>query len=116
MAATDIWEIDGKELKYQDGDYVRIDTSSNPEAASWLPFLSGYVRGFDASTVDGETTVAYTLYSIGNNPLHGVYEDRLVRAVGAYGIHHGRNMHDDGNACGLCGANLWTELPSETEK
>ena len=116
MAGTDLWEIDGKELKYQDGDYVRIDISSNPEAAFRLPFLSGYVRGFDALTVDGETSVSYTLYNIGNNPLHGVREDRLIRATGGFGIHHGRDMHADGKACGLCGANLWTEQPSETEK
>lgn len=106
MSGTDLWEIDGKELTYQDGDFVRIDTSSNPEAVFRLPFLSGYVRGYDASTVDGETSVAYTLYSVGNHPLHGVREDRLIKTCGPFGIDHGRDMHGDGKACALCGANL----------
>lgn len=97
---------EGGELKYQDGDFVRIDTSSNPEAATRLPFLSGYVRGFEALTEDGVTSFTYTLYSVGNNPLVGVREDRLIKTAGPYGIGHGRGAHADGKSCALCGANL----------
>lgn len=104
---SDEWILPGgKPLAYQDGDYVEIDTSSNPEAASRLPFLSGYVRGYDAVTVDGMTSVAYDLYKVGNNLLHGVREDRLKKASGQFGINHGRGAHADGRACALCGANL----------
>jgi hypothetical protein len=104
---ADGWTLpEGGELKYQDGDFVRIDITSNPEAAYSLPFLSGYVRGYDALTVDGKTSVAYGLYSVGNHPLNGVREDRLVRAVSPFGIGHGRGAHGDGKACHLCGANL----------
>lgn len=106
MSGTDLWVVDGKELKYQEGDFVRIDTSLNPEAATRLPFLSGYVRGFDALTRDGVTTVAYDLYSVGNNPLHGVREDRLIKTCGPFGIDHGRGAHLNGKSCALCGANL----------
>lgn len=106
MSGTDLWVIDGKELKYQDGDHVGIDTSSNPEAATRLPFLSGYVRGYDALTEDGTTTVTYELYNVGNTPLHGVREDRLSKKPGPFGIGHGRGAHDDGKSCALCGANL----------
>lgn len=104
---SDEWILPGGErLAYQDGDYVRIDTSANPTAATFLPFVSGYVRGFDASTMDGVTSVAYELYSVGNNPLHGVREDRLKKAVSPFGIGHGRGAHGDGRMCHLCGANL----------
>lgn len=107
------WEApEGMPLRFQDGDFVRIDTSSNPEAATRLPFLSGYVRGFDAMTADGVTTVAYELYSIGNNPLHGVREDRLNPAPAPFGSGHGRGAHGDGKRCDLCGAN-WGKREGE---
>lgn len=104
---AEVWALpEGEELKYQDGDYVEIVMSGNPEAASRLPFLSGYVRGYDALTVDGEASVTYELFKVGNNPLNGVREDRLRKVPGQFGITHGRGAHDDGKACPLCGANL----------
>ena len=104
----DIWTLpNGDELVYQDGDHVEIDLSSNPEAATRLPFISGYVRGYDAVIEDGgPAKVAYTLYNVGNNLLVGVREDRLKKTVSRFGIGHGRGAHGDGKACHLCGANL----------
>jgi hypothetical protein len=96
----------GQEMKFQDGDYVEIDISSNPETATRLPFLSGYVRGYDALVIEGEEPkVAYTLFKLGNNPLVGVREDRLKKVPAQFGIDHGRGAHGDGRACPLCGAN-----------
>lgn len=103
----DVWTLpEGQELKYQDGDYVEIDLSSNPDAVFRLPFVSGYVRGYDALTVDGETSVTYSLFKVGNNVLNGVREDRLKKVPGQFGIAHGRGAHGDGRECALCGANL----------
>lgn len=105
---SDEWELpNGEKLKFQSGDFVRIDTSSNPEAAGRLPFLSGYVRGYDALIEDGAPAkVAYELFKVGHNMLVGVREDRLVKAPSQFGITHGRGAHGDGKACHLCGANL----------
>jgi hypothetical protein len=103
-----IWTLpDGTPLKFQYGDHVTIDVDPGSPSALRLPFLSGYVRGYDAVIEDGGSAlVAYTLYSVGNNPLHGVKEERLKKTVGRFGIGHGQGAHADGKACHLCGANL----------
>lgn len=103
-----IWTLpDGTPLKFQYGDHVTIDVDPGSPSALRLPFLSGYVRGYDAVIEDGgPAKVAYTLYSVGNNPLHGVKEERLKKTVGRFGIGHGQGAHADGKACHLCGANL----------
>jgi hypothetical protein len=105
---SDEWVLpNGEKLKFQDGDFVRIDISSNPEAATMLPFLSGYVRGYDASIEDGAPAkVGYALFKVGHNMLVGVKEERLVKAPSQFGITHGQGAHQDGRACHLCGANL----------
>ena len=105
--AAEVWTLpDGTPMTFQDGDYVEIDTTSNPEAATRLPFLSGYVRGYDMFTGDGVTSVAYELFKVGNNTLPGVREDRLRKVPAQFGIDHGRGAHGDGKMCALCGANL----------
>lgn len=108
MSGDNAWTLpDGTELVYQDGDHVTIDIDPGSPSALRLPFLSGYVRGYDAVIEDdGPAKVAYTLYSVGNNPLIGVREDRLKKTVSRFGIGHGRGAHGDGKACHLCGANL----------
>lgn len=107
MAGTDeIWSLpDGTPLKFQDGDYVRIDVDPGSPSALRLPFLGGYVRGYDAVIEDGgPAKVAYALFKVGNNLLNGVREDRLILASPQFGEGHG--AHPDGRACHLCGANL----------
>jgi hypothetical protein len=106
MAGTKIWTLpDGTPLKYQDGDYVRIDVDPGSASALRLPFLSGYVRGYGATVEDnGPTWVTYTLFKVGNNLLVGVKEERLVPVAPQFDESHG--AHADGRACSVCGANL----------
>jgi hypothetical protein len=101
------WEdFDGSPLKFADGDYVRIDTSKHPESAASLPFLSGYVRGYDLSMIEGVGSAAYELFKVGHNPLCWVKEEFLVLTPGQFGISHGKGAHTNGESCHLCGANL----------
>lgn len=101
---TNEWMLpDGTPLKYQDGDHVEIETM-DPAA---LPFISGYVRGYTATIMDGgKADVAYELFNVGNNPIKYVREDRLKKTFSRFGIDHGRGAHGGGEACHLCGANL----------
>lgn len=68
---------DGTPLKFQDGDYVKIDISEHPERAYSLPFRSGYVRGYDISGPD--QSVGYQLVKMGHNPLEFVKEHFLTK-------------------------------------
>lgn len=101
-----MWELpDGTPLKYQNGDYVQVDIDPGSASALRLPFLSGYVRGYDATIEDGgPAKVAYSLFKVGNNLLVGVKEERLIPAAPQFGDSHG--VHADGKPCHLCGANL----------
>lgn len=103
MTGTEWTLPDGTPLMYQDGDHVEIETA-NPAA---MPFVTGYVRGYTATIPDdGEASVAYELFNVGNNPLRWVREDRLKKTSGRFGIRHGRGAHGNGESCHLCGANL----------
>lgn len=86
----------GQPLKFQDGDYARIDVSHNP--AHGLPFLSGYVRGYDLSGVTGHESVAYELYRMGHHPLQWVKEEFLAPA--SEDVPH---KHYGTRRCGICG-------------
>ncbi|MFE0472631.1 hypothetical protein ACFW2V_13550 [Streptomyces sp. NPDC058947] len=98
MTARDVWrDPDGNPLKYQDGDYVRIDISSNPARASGLPFLEGYVRGYNLMGVDGGYEAAYELFRVGANPLRWVREEFLSKTSELLPHEH------RGGFCGLCG-------------
>ena len=99
-------DFDGTPLKFEDGDYVRIDISDNPARATELPFLEGYVRGYDTSERDGISSVAYELFKVGHNPLRWVREKFLSLTPGQFGINHGKGAHGNGESCHLCGANL----------
>lgn len=107
---SNLWlDFDGKPLEFQDGDYVRIDVADYPEAAASLPFLEGYVRGYDLSRWDGQNgsggAAAYELYRLGDNPLRWVRQEFLTPAPPPFGEGHGRGAHQDGTRCDLCGAN-----------
>lgn len=100
MTATTTWTApDGTPLKFQRGDYVRIDTTDRPDRAHTLPFLSGYVQGYDLlEQSDGTWSVAYELHKMGHNPLCYVREKFL------------RNVLEDiphkcsrPSPCGICG-------------
>lgn len=98
MVEREVWrDPNGNPLKFQDGDYVRIDTSSNPDQAYSLPFLEGYVRGYDLSGVDGVYSAAYELFKMGHNPLCWVREYALNKVNEA--LPH--TCH--GRVCGICG-------------
>lgn len=102
------WVIDGRELTFQDGDYVRIDTIGLSSRVYDLRFLEGFVRGFEAHTQDGKTTFTYSLFKMGDNPLDGVKEEILKKASSPFGRSHEGNAHDRDprfphNSCGLCG-------------
>lgn len=100
MPDREIWrDPNGSPLKFQDGDYVRIDTSSHPERASRLPFLAGYVRGYDAFISDAGADVGYELFSMGNPRLHGVKEEVLEKAPDPFSGHVCY-----GGVCGICGS------------
>jgi len=59
---SDVWRgPDGQPLKFQEGDCVQIDTSRNLSQVYDLPFLKGYVRGYNIS---GDS-VAYELFWMG---------------------------------------------------
>lgn len=105
---SDVWTLpDGTPLKYQNGDHVTIDVDPGSPSALRLPFLSGYVRGYDAVIEnDGPAKVAYELHSVGNNPLRWVREEKLKPTPGRFGEGHGRGAHADGKPCHLCGANI----------
>jgi hypothetical protein len=96
----EVWvDFDGNPLKFQYGDYVRIDISSNPARAHGVPFLEGYVRGYSLSQVSDRTcSAAYELFQLGNPPLRYVLEGVLVRA-------EERLPHScpSGRECPLCG-------------
>jgi len=91
-------DSNGDPLKFQDGDYVRIDTSSNPDRAHTLPFLEGYVRGYDLLGVDGVYSAAYELFKMGHNPLRWVREDVLDKVAEAL-----PHTCPTGRECGICG-------------
>jgi hypothetical protein len=83
--AADIWTDPlGNPLAFQNGDYVRIDTSGHPQRAYTLPFLEGYIRGYDLHVVEvgGITTcsAAYELFKMGHSPLQWVREKYLSKA------------------------------------
>lgn len=93
--SDETWRLpDGRPMKFQDGDYVRIE-ASDPHA---LPFLSGYVRGFDMWTDGEEVSVAYELFKMGHNALVGVKEEVLAPATPPLGNHT-----CVGRICGICG-------------
>lgn len=96
------WALpDGTPLKYQDGDHVEIQTDDPASVA----FTSGYVRGYTATIPDdGEASVAYRLFSVGNRPLEWAREEFLKKTPGRFGISHGRGAHGRGENCHLCGA------------
>lgn len=105
MVGTEWTLPDGTPLKYQRGDYVRIDVEPGSPSALRLPFLSGYVRGYSAVIEDdGPAKVAYSLFKLGNNLLNGVREEKLIPAPAQFDASHG--VHPDGKPCHLCGANL----------
>lgn len=113
MAGTETWlGSDGLPLEFQDGDYVRVDLSvAKPTTVYDLPFLEGYVRGFDISTVDGVDSVAYYLFKVGHNLMGAVREEVLKIAKSPYGSVHDRGGHEQvalrfhagKRDCGLCG-------------
>jgi hypothetical protein len=106
MAGTEWTLPDGTPLKYQDGDYVRIDVEPGSPSALRLPFLGGYVRGYSAVIGDGgPAKVAYALFKVGHNLLNGVREEKLLPAHPQFGDGHGRAAHQGGEVCHLCGAN-----------
>lgn len=92
-------DFDGNRLTFQNGDYVRINTP----AGTALPFLSGYVRGFNLSDAGTGTKVAYELYKMGNNPLRYVKEECLERTSPPFDPGHAARVHAPGLVCGLCG-------------
>lgn len=93
---------DGTPMRFQDGDHVRIDTTGVGRTS--LPFVTGYVRGYDAVTTDGITRVGYTLYNLGNPELHGVKEEKLTPSLPPFGEPCGKGHGIV--SCHLCGANL----------
>ena len=98
MSKGEGWrDPNGDPLKFQDGDYVRIDTSSNPDRAHVLPFLEGYVRGYDLSGADGVYSAAYELFQMGHNPLCWIREGVLTKVPEA--LPHSCQ----GRVCGICG-------------
>lgn len=97
---SEIWRNgNGDPLAFQAGDYVEIDTTSRPDRAYTLPFLSGYVRGYTLSEGDGGSSVAYELFRMGENPLRWVREEFLVKAPEP--IPHACPA---GQQCGICGS------------
>ncbi len=106
FAASGSWAHgDGTPLKFQNGDYVAIDTTEYPAALASLPFTSGYIRGYNLSTVNGISSVAYELFKVGHNPLCYVREEFLDLAPSQFGVRHGKGAHGNGRGCALCGAN-----------
>ncbi|MCP9209571.1 hypothetical protein [Streptomyces cucumeris] len=94
-----IWrDPNGSPLKFQNGDYVRIDTSDRPERQYTLPFLNGYVRGYDLSGVDGAYECAYELFKMGA-VLPGVREKFLIKVSELL-----PHVCPDGRRCGICGS------------
>lgn len=90
-------DSNGNPLKFQEGDPVRIDTSSNP--AHGLPFTSGYVRGYNLQVQEGSgTSVAYELYRMGHHPLRWVKEEFLSLAPDPH-----KHAHPSGRKCQICG-------------
>jgi hypothetical protein len=99
VSEREVWrDPNGSPLKFQDGDYVRIDTSSNPDRMYTLPFLEGYVRGYDLVGIDGVYSAAYELFKMGDHPLRWVREEFLEKAPEL--IPHAHR----GGFCGICGA------------
>lgn len=99
MSDGEIWrDFDGNPLKFQNGDYVRIDISSNLDQAYSLPFREGYVRGYDLSEADGVCSAAYELFKAGDSPLRWVREKFLEKVPEL--LPH--TCH--GKICGLCGS------------
>jgi hypothetical protein len=98
VSEREVWrDPNGNPLKFQSGDYVRIETSSNPEAGSRLPFREGYVRGYSLSGVGGVYGAAYELFKMGDPPLRWVREGFLEKVPELIPhVHHG-------GFCGICG-------------
>lgn len=91
----EIWrDPNGVKLKFQDGDYVRIN-ASEPDR---LQFLSGYVRGYDLFGIDDEYSAAYELHRMGHSPLQWVKEEALEKVPEQ--MPH--TCH--GEVCGICGS------------
>lgn len=102
MNERQIWrDPNGDPLQFQDGDCVRIDTSSNPDRANSLPFLEGYVRGYNLSGIDGVYSAAYELFRMGHNPLRWVRETVLVKATEIL-----PHTCPAGRGCGICGGGV----------
>jgi hypothetical protein len=94
----EVWrDLDGNPLKFQDGDYVQIETASNPARVHTLPFLEGYVRGYNISEDGRGVSVAYELFKMGHSPLQFVREEFLTKV--AESLPH--TCH--GRVCGICG-------------
>lgn len=99
MTESDIWRMpNGGPLRFQSGDYVRIDTTDRPDRAYTLPLTEGYVRGYDLSEVDGVYKVAYELFKMGHSPLRWVREDVLTKVAEAL-----PHTCPAGRECGICG-------------
>lgn len=99
VISNDVWrDPNGKPLKFQDGDYVRIETEGRGDCV--LPFLSGYVRGCELYGAEGVCSASYDLFKMGESPLPGtVREEVLIKAPDPFPghVHHGR-------VCGICGS------------
>lgn len=96
MAEGEIWrDPKGNPLKFQDGDYVRIDLTSGRHI---FPFLEGYVRGYDLCGTGDAYEVAYELFKMGHNPLRWVKEEVLTPAPPL--VPH---EHRKAGSCGICG-------------